>query len=88
MSTASDRLALYIAAEAAILDGQEVRMENGHFLRMPDLKMVQDQILALRSEVAAEQRAAQGALGPVTMVAGFNPGFHRSREGSCFGDDR
>lgn len=62
MSTASDRLQLYLNAEAAILSGQEVRLD-GRSRRMPDLPWVQEQINRLQRQVSAETRSANGGTG-------------------------
>lgn len=64
MSTASERLARYIAAETAILEGQEVRMEGpgGYKVwRGADLAEIRKAIEDLRREVANETAAAGGA---------------------------
>lgn len=66
MTIASDRLALYLAAEQAILQGQEVRADLGdrggyRQLRMADLEVVRQTIKQLQAEVAAENTAASGA---------------------------
>lgn len=64
MSTASERLARYIAAESAILEGQEVRMEGpgGYKVwRGADLDVIRKAIEDLRRDVAAERAAASGA---------------------------
>lgn len=63
MSVASDRLALYLAAERKILRAQEVRGgDRTH--RMAELSDVRAQIAALQREVAAED-AATGGGGPL-----------------------
>jgi len=59
MSTASDRLQLYLNAETAILSGQEVKL-NGRALRRPDLQFVQSQITALQRDVNTEARINNG----------------------------
>ncbi|MBS1188917.1 MAG: hypothetical protein H6R10_709 [Rhodocyclaceae bacterium] len=75
MSTATEMLAKYLAAESALLEGKEVTLENGRRLRMEDLPS----IIAGRKEweqrVAAE--TARGnkapAIGGLSMsVASFN----------------
>jgi hypothetical protein len=65
MSTATERLARYIAAETSILTGQEVRMDLGDrggykMLRMADLETVRQVIKDLQAEIRAEQGAASG----------------------------
>jgi hypothetical protein len=61
MTVASDRLALYIAAEVLILQGQEVRQDLGdgrgyRSLKMADLEVVRQVIKELQAEVRAETR--------------------------------
>lgn len=53
VSTNSDRLQLYLSAEAKILSGQEVRMD-GRVLRMPELAEVRAEIGRLQALVARE----------------------------------
>ena len=53
MSTASDRLQLYLDAEAKILGGQSVRMGDRQ-LQYADLEFVQKQIAALQAQVNRE----------------------------------
>lgn len=59
MSTASERLALLLAAEAAILKGQEVAFE-GRRLRYPDYAEVRAEIDRLTRQVASEEARASG----------------------------
>ncbi len=59
MSTASDRLTLYLAAEAKILSGQSVRFGDRQ-LQRADLEFVQKQIAALQAEVNREAASAAG----------------------------
>lgn len=54
MSVASDRLARYLAAETAILQGQSVEM-NGRRLTRADLSSVQTMINDLQKQVIAER---------------------------------
>lgn len=70
MSTASDRLALYLATEKSILSelGQEMRHDQ-RILRQADLKEVRDQIDKLVPQVASERQAAVGNYAPFTMLA-------------------
>jgi len=68
MSTATDRLARYIAAETEILQSQEVRQDLGdgrgyRMLKMADLEVVRQVIKDLQREVAAETRNAAGGFG-------------------------
>lgn len=60
MSTNSDRLARYIAAETAILDGQRVRHESGRELTMADLSEVRAEIKSLQRQVARETAGGGG----------------------------
>lgn len=55
MSTASDLLAKYLAAESAILSGQEVRMGD-RSLKMADLAEVRAERQRLELRVNAETR--------------------------------
>lgn len=59
MSTNSDRLQQYLAAEAKILGGQSVRMGDRE-LRRADLQFVQKQIALLQAQVNREAAAAAG----------------------------
>lgn len=55
------RLALYIDAEAKILQGQEYQIglgTTGRRLRRADLKEVRDEIASLNAQVLAAQAAA------------------------------
>lgn len=62
MSTNSDRLAAYLAAEARVLIGQQVSTEgpNGgmQVWRGADLQQLQGEIRKLQAAVAAENAAA------------------------------
>lgn len=60
MTTATDMLAKYLAAEEAILAGKEVTLENGRRLRMEDLPSVQAGRREWEARVAAEQRRTAG----------------------------
>lgn len=60
MSQNSDRLALYLAAEAAILEGQRVRDESGRELTLADLETVQSTIQRLQRIVARENSGGGG----------------------------
>jgi hypothetical protein len=69
MSTATDRLALYLAAEAEILQGQEVRQDLGdgrgyRMLKLADLQTIRSVISELQRQIAAEtSNAAGGSFG-------------------------
>lgn len=56
MSTHTERLALYRAAEEAILDGQSFT-HNGRQLTLPNLREVQSEIRRLERLVANENGA-------------------------------
>lgn len=71
MSTASDLLTLYIAAETAILQGQEFRMGD-RALKLADLAEVRAERKALELRVAAETRTAAGASSPRFQTADFS----------------
>lgn len=60
MSTATDMLAQYLAAEAAVLQGQDVSI-NGRRLSMADLEQVRAGRKEWEARVAAETAAAAGA---------------------------
>lgn len=62
MTTAAERLALYLEAEAKILRGQEVRMGD-RSLKMADLVEVRKAITELRREVAGGGAAAGDTIG-------------------------
>lgn len=60
MSVASERLARYIAAETAVLEGQEVRVEGSSGMRTwrgADLRELREEIKRLQAQVAAEEAA-------------------------------
>jgi hypothetical protein len=59
MTAATTMLAKYMTAEAAILDGKEVRFGD-RTLRMEDLKEVRDGRLEWEQRVAAEASQAAG----------------------------
>lgn len=59
MSTASDLLAKYLVAEAAILDGQSYRMGD-RMLTRADLLAVQAERKALERRVDAEANTSNG----------------------------
>lgn len=60
MSTASDMLAKYLTAEAAILEGKEARLGD-RWLRMEDLAEVRKGRTEWERRVAAETASAAGA---------------------------
>jgi hypothetical protein len=68
MSTATDLLALYLAAEAAILQGQSFR-HNERMLTMADLAEVRKERRDLERRVAAETSGS----GLRHQLASFNP---------------
>lgn len=70
MSVATDRLALYLAAEVAVLQGQSYTIGDRTLTRA-DLRAIQTQIKELQKAVVAEQLATQGAYGPRVRVASF-----------------
>lgn len=63
--TTQERLNAYLAAEAAILQGQQVRMDldggGSQLWQGADLSTIQTGIRDLRRQLAAEQAAASGA---------------------------
>lgn len=74
MTKATDMLEKYLTAEAAILEGKEVRLGE-RILRMEDLDMVQKGRLEWERRVAAEnaQTASRPTFGGVGFsVANFN----------------
>lgn len=72
MSTAAERLQLYLDAEAAILSGgQEVLFQNRRVTRA-DLPAIQSEIAKLRREVSAAARVAAGGSGTRFAVADFS----------------
>lgn len=60
MSTATDMLAAYLAAETAILDGKEVRFGD-RTLRLEDLAEVRKGRMEWEQRVAAESAATANA---------------------------
>lgn len=66
MSTATDMLAQYLAAETAILQGEWYRLGD-QYVKKADLSMVQKGRALWESRVQAEKRAALGQHGPATM---------------------
>jgi hypothetical protein len=68
MSTASDLLALYLAAEAAILQGQSTRMGD-RMLTLADLSEVRAERKELERRVSGES-SSQSAR---HQLASFNP---------------
>lgn len=69
MSIASDRLALYLQAEANILASQEIRSASGRSLKLAELETVRQTIKELQAQVAAESAATAGRVGPGVMYA-------------------
>lgn len=75
MSTATDMLAKYLAAESAILDGQEVRFGD-RLLKMVNLPEIQAGRKEWEQRVAAETARTNRAplLGGMSVsTASFNP---------------
>jgi hypothetical protein len=70
MSSASDRLAAYLAAELAILGRQSYTIGD-RSLTMADLSEVRRAITALQKEVAAETAGTSGRAGPRHMLCDF-----------------
>ena len=71
MSTASDLLALYIAAEEKILAGQAVTLGDLQ-LTMANLAEVRKERQNIERRVAAESRQASGLGGPSVSLADFS----------------
>lgn len=71
MSDTAARLAAYKAAELDILQAQQIG-HGDRSLRMAELAEVRKAIKDLEAQLAAENRAAAGHRGPVTLVGGFN----------------
>jgi hypothetical protein len=76
MSTATELLAKYLAAEAAVLEGKEVRFQD-RMVRQEDLLWIQRERRALEQRVANEQAAASG----VPTIGGLT--FARARFDGC-----
>lgn len=71
MSTATDLLALYLAAEAKILGGQSYTIGDRQLARA-DLAEVRRERKELERRVAAETRVAAGDVGPRHQLADFS----------------
>jgi hypothetical protein len=71
MSAASDLLALYLAAEAKILAGQEATLGDRR-LKLADLAEVRAERQNLERRVEAENRAAAGSVGARHQLADFS----------------
>lgn len=76
MTTATDMLAKYLEAEAAILDGKEVRLAD-RMVRLEDLEWVQKGRREWESKVSSEQARAAG----VQRVGGLT--FSLARFDGC-----
>lgn len=77
MTTATDMLAQYLAAEAALLQGKEIQFADRK-LRMEDLPAIREGRKEWEQKVAAENLKTSGAprLGGLSLsVANFNPGY-------------
>lgn len=64
MSIASDRLALYLDAEAKILKGQRVKFDSGGITReitRADLREIREGIIFWQKQVNAENSTATGS---------------------------
>lgn len=77
MSTATERLALYLAAEAEILKAEEVAVRSGgggseRMLRMSRLQEVRQGIKELQREIAAEAANASNVGGLGYSVANLS----------------
>lgn len=72
MSTATDMLALYLAAESAILAGQAFRWIDGRQLQRADLATVQAGRKEWEAKVSAEAANSAGRRGPRHLLANFN----------------
>jgi len=70
MSSASDHLAAYLAAELAILGRQSYTIGD-RSLTMADLSEVRRAITALQKEVSAETAGTSGRVGPRHMLCDF-----------------
>lgn len=68
LERAQSRLALYYAAEAAILSGAQEYTIEGRRVRKADLPTIQEAIRELKSEVADLQGAASGTSRLITVV--------------------
>lgn len=71
MSTATDLLALYLAAEAKILGGQSYVIGDRHLTRA-DLAEVRRERKDLERRVASETRVSAGDAGPRHQLADFS----------------
>lgn len=71
MTTATDMLQKYITAEAAILDGQTVRLGD-RMLTRANLIEVQNGRKDWERRVASEQRIAAGGTSPRYQIADFS----------------
>lgn len=76
MTIATDMLAKYLAAEAAVLDGKEVRFLD-RSVRMEDLEWIQKGRREWESKVSTESAAAAGA----PRIGGLT--FSRARFDGC-----
>jgi len=73
MSTASDLLDAYLAAELAVLRRQSYTIGD-RTLTFADLNAIRTERKALERRVAAEMAAAGGAVGPRHRLADFSSG--------------
>lgn len=72
MSTTSERLAIYLAAERAILTGGETVRLGDRLLTQAPLSEIRAEITLLRGQLAAEQRLAAGGSATRYAVADFS----------------
>lgn len=71
MSTATDKLAEYLSAEAAVLKGQTVDID-GQRVSLPDLPEIRKGRIEWERRVSAEANQAGGTYGPRHMQASFD----------------
>lgn len=67
MSTATDMLAKYLQAEADLLDHGQSSAFQGRMLSMADLDQIREGRAEWEGRVAAEQRAAVGISGGISV---------------------
>ncbi len=72
MSTATDMVALYIAAETAVLAGRSFAWADGRALTRVDLPEIRKGRQEWESRVAAEAATAAGRRGPRVLLADFS----------------
>lgn len=72
MSTATDMVALYIAAEMAVLQGRAFAWADGRQLTRVDLPEIRRGRQEWEARVAAEAATAAGRSGPRVLLADFS----------------